>query len=178
MKRQDMKMRGLATRAVMVGVVMAAGAAVCAAQTQEGCPVRITQAVYARHLAPLPLPDPNATTREKSYGTLTISFRNGSGKAVRSFHLEAEFAPDSRVRPPVLRSPDPYLEQFEHAEELEAGANSDANFEVAADAERLIFVSVTGVKFEDGTEWTGPAGVAGEAGVCTYRPVARMVPAR
>jgi hypothetical protein len=46
------------------------------AAPSAGCPVEFTSAAYHRHATPQPMPDPNATTQDKAYGTLEFAYRN------------------------------------------------------------------------------------------------------
>jgi hypothetical protein len=54
------------------------------AAPSAGCPVEFTSAAYHRHATPQPMPDPNATTQDKAYGTLEFAYRNAAGKPVSS----------------------------------------------------------------------------------------------
>jgi hypothetical protein len=141
----------------------------------ESCPVTFSSADYQAHPEPLPVPDPNATTREKSYGTLEFQYQNAGGKAVRAFHVTAQFAPPAGVRPPLLKSDTAIIEHFIQSDPLAAGDASHASYEIAHDVSRLLWLRLDQVQFQDGSLWQR-AKTAPE-GQCTFYPKAALVPA-
>lgn len=139
--------------------------------TSPTCPVAVTSANFKRFATPQPVPAPDASTRDKSYGSLHLEYRNASGKPVRSFDFSAKLAPEKSFRPPLLRIPED-LSHFTQAAPLGADDTSHADYPVQVDARDLIWLRLDRVTFADGTSWT-PA----SAGLCTYRPAAKVEPA-
>jgi hypothetical protein len=134
------------------------------------CPVEITGADYMRHPTPLPVPDPNATTRERAYGTLDFRYRNTTDKPVRAFHVSARFATREAVRPPLLKTPtDDLVQHYTQGDPLDANSNGSASEEVRVDATTLQWLRLDSVEYQDGSQWTPPQG----SDACTYRPPAK-----
>jgi hypothetical protein len=139
----------------------------------EPCPVVVTSATFTRH-APLPVPDPNATTADKSYGTLEFHYRNESGKPVRSFSVSARFSPHSSVQPPLLRTPE-NVERYLQGAPLAVNDSSSAHYEVQSQVKSLLWLRLDKVVYQDGSSWSLPS--SSPPGQCTYRPPAKVVPA-
>jgi hypothetical protein len=140
---------------------------------QQACPVNITSATFTRH-APLPVPDPNATTADKSFGTLEFHYRNASGKPVRSFDVSARFSPRSGVQPPLLKTPE-NVEHYTQGAPLAVDDASNAHYEVQKNVRALLWLQLDKVEFQDGSSWTLPSPAV--PGQCTYQPDAKLVPA-
>jgi hypothetical protein len=149
------------------------GSAQTSSTPSASCPVQITSANFASH-APLPVPDPNATTADKSYGTLEFHYRNQSGKAIRSFSVSARFVPRSGVQPPLLKRPE-NVEHYLQGAPLAANDSSSARYEVQTAVRSLLWLRLDKVVYQDGSSWELPSTPAD--GQCTYRPEAKVVPA-
>jgi hypothetical protein len=139
----------------------------------DTCPVVVTSATFTRH-EPLPVPDPNATTADKSYGTLEFRYHNQSGKAVRSFSVSARFSPHSGVQPPLLKTPE-NVEHYLQGAPLAANDSSSAHYEVQSQVRSLLWLRLDKVVYQDGSSWSLPS--SAQPGQCTYRPEAKVVPA-
>jgi hypothetical protein len=153
--------------------VVSSLAAFAQAAPPPSCPVVVTSATFTRH-APLPVPDPNATTADKSYGTLEFHYRNQSGEPIRSFTVSARFLPPSAVQPPLLKTPE-NVERYLQGSPLAADDSSSAHYEVQSQVKSLLWLRLDKVVYQDGSSWTPPP--SAPPGQCTYRPEAKVIPA-
>lgn len=163
-------------RLLALSTFVAGASILAAAQTtpsSDPCPVVVTAATFTRH-EPLPVPDPNATTADKSYGTLEFHYRNQSGKPIRSFSVSARFSPRSAVQPPLLKTPE-NVEHYLQGLPLAANDSSSAHYEVQSQAKSLLWLRLDKVVYQDGSSWSLPS--SAPPGQCTYRPEAKVVPA-
>jgi hypothetical protein len=135
------------------------------------CPVTVTSANFKRFATPQPVPAPGASTSDRSYGSLHLEYRNTSDKPVQSFDFSAKLAAEKSFRPPLLRIPED-LSHFTQAAPLGATDASHADYPIQVNARDLIWLRLDKVTFADGSSWT-PA----PAGLCTYRPAAKVEPA-
>jgi hypothetical protein len=140
-----------------------------------GCPVEFTSAAYHRHATPQPMPDPNATTQDKAYGTLEFAYRNAAGKSVSSFHVAAEFASPAAVKPPLLKNDPQSTMYFVQGDPLATGDASHASYEISRDVTRLTWLRLDSVQFQDGSMWDRAKGAP--EGQCTFYPKAALIPA-
>jgi hypothetical protein len=145
------------------------------AAPSAGCPVEFTSAAYHRHATPQPMPDPNATTQDKAYGTLEFAYRNAAGKPVSSFHVAAEFASPAAVKPPLLKNDPRSTMHFIQGDPLPIGDASHASYEISRDVTGLTWLRLDSVEFQDGSTWDRSKGAA--EGQCTFYPKAALVPA-
>jgi hypothetical protein len=145
-----------------------------AASPMAACPVQISSASFARHATPLPVPDPNATTADKAYGTLEFRYRNGSGKPVRSFSVSARFSPPSGVQPPLLKTPED-VQHYLQGDPLAPNDASSARYEVRLNVNALLWLRLDKVVYQDGSSWAPSPSAPPDQ--CTYRPEAKLIPA-
>ena len=168
-------MRILLFSAVLLMLPFAAQSQADQAATSPGCPVEFTSAAYHRHATPQPMPDPNATTQDRAYGTLEFAYRNASGGAIRGFHVAAEFASPAAVKPPLLKNDPQNTMRFIQGDPLAVGDASHASYEISRDVTGLNWLRLDRVEFQDGSVWDRAKGVP--EGQCTLYPKAALVPA-
>lgn len=156
---------------VLAAPILAAAQA--AQPSNDSCPIAVTTATFTHH-EPLPVPDPNATTADKSFGTLEFHYRNLSGKDIRSFSVSARFVPRSGVQPPLLKTPES-VEHYLQGAPLAANDASSAHYEVQSQVKSLLWLRLDKVVYQDGSSWSAPSSAI--PGQCTYRPEAKVVPA-
>jgi hypothetical protein len=141
----------------------------------QSCPVQFTGVDYHGH-PPQPLSDPNATTKEKSYGTFAFRYQNTTDKAVRAFHVTVHFAPPAGVRPPLLKTTSENTMHFTQSDPLAANDSSRASYEIRHAVGRFLWLRLDTVEFQDGSLWQLPENSA--EGQCTFYPKAALVPAQ
>jgi hypothetical protein len=162
----------------LLGALLAASALDALAQSTAptpACPVEITSATYTRHAKPLPVPDPNATTSEKAYGTLEFHYRNATDKPVRAFHVAAMFTPAPGVHPPLLDRRARQPQHYTQSDPLAVHDASSAKYEVEQNAGGLAWLRLDKVEYQDGSLWNLAPGDRTDQ--CTYRPPAKVMQA-
>jgi hypothetical protein len=141
------------------------------ATAAPSCPVEITSATYMRHAKPLPVPDPNATTRQKAYGTLDFHYRNATDKPVRAFHVSAMFTPQPGFHPPLWDRRAAQPQHYTQSDPLAAHDASSAHYEVQQNASGLSWLRLDKVEYQDGSTWNLTPGDRTDQ--CTYHPPAK-----
>lgn len=166
------------TRALLLVAALAVPSSPLLAQStrfSSECPVDITSVTFTRYEQPRPLADPNATTKDKSYGALRFDYRNATDKPIRGFHVTATYSFASGPRPPLWQQPPTNIERYTQADPLAAHDRSNARYEVRLDAGGVVSLRLETVQFQDGTKWKLDANSI--PGQCTYVMPAKAVPA-